>query len=69
MPNHLTYMRFALGLGMIWLDLQGVSMVWIIIMGLIAGASDLLDGALARSRNLTSRMGAVLDPWATSCLR
>jgi phosphatidylglycerophosphate synthase len=62
MPNHLSLMRLGLGVAMLVLDYQGVNLGWLILIGLVAGFSDLLDGALARARNLTSKLGAFLDP-------
>ena len=61
-PNHLTFMRFGLAGFMIVLDYQGFGLGWVIILGLIAGATDLADGALARRRNLVTSLGAFLDP-------
>ncbi len=38
--------------------------VWSVAILLIAGASDMLDGYLARSRNEVSTLGKILDPVA-----
>jgi phosphatidylglycerophosphate synthase len=61
-PNHLTYLRMACSLAMLVLELYHSGLGVIIILGLIAGFSDLLDGALARARGLVTELGAFLDP-------
>ncbi len=61
-PNHLTFLRLGLSLFMLVLELGGGGLGLIILCGLAAGFSDLLDGALARRRGLTTALGAFLDP-------
>lgn len=62
MPNHLTFLRMACSLAILVLELLNGSLGLIILLGLVAGFSDLLDGALARSRGLVTSLGAFLDP-------
>jgi len=61
-PNHLTFLRLGLSLFMLVLEFGGGDLGLIILCGLAAGFSDLLDGALARRRGLTTALGAFLDP-------
>ena len=61
-PNHLTFLRMACSLVILWLELENSGLGIIILLGLIAGFSDLLDGALARARGLVTNLGAFLDP-------
>ncbi len=61
-PNQLTFLRMACSLGILALEFRQSGLGWMIILGLAAGFSDLLDGALARSRGLVTRLGAFLDP-------
>lgn len=42
--------------------------VWAVIVGLVAGTTDLLDGWLARRRNAVSPSGKVVDPIADKIL-
>jgi phosphatidylglycerophosphate synthase len=61
-PNHLTFLRMACSLVILALEFNNSGLGIIIILGLIAGFSDLLDGALARARGLVTNLGAFLDP-------
>ena len=61
-PNHLSVMRLLLSLCMLWVEFAGHGLGLIIILGLTAGFSDLLDGALARRRGQVTKLGAFLDP-------
>jgi len=63
-PNHLTILRMILTVVIFFLEFTGMSLGWIIILGLMAGFSDLLDGFLARHRGQITRLGALLDPVA-----
>lgn len=61
-PNQLTYLRMACSLLILALEFNNSGLGIIILLGLIAGFSDLLDGALARARGLVTNLGALLDP-------
>lgn len=61
-PNHLTYLRMVCSLIILALEFNNSGLGIIILLGLIAGFSDLLDGALARARGLVTNLGALLDP-------
>ncbi len=61
-PNALTALR---GLGVplfIWLALAREADGWAIIVLIIGGVTDYLDGKLARAWNQTSRFGELADP-------
>lgn len=61
LPNLISIMRIALVVPVILCVLEGFY-GWALILFLIAGASDGLDGFLARRFGWTSRLGAILDP-------
>jgi cardiolipin synthase len=63
-PNGLSLARL-LGVPLfLWLVLGPHADVWAVVVLILAGLSDWLDGKLARALNQTSRIGAVLDPAA-----
>lgn len=59
-PDALTMMTLVLTLGVIVLLVQG-ALFWAGVLFLIASAFDMLDGALARARHMSSQFGAFLD--------
>jgi len=61
-PNQLTLLRMVLSLAILAGALLNWNLGLLILMGIAAGVSDLLDGAVARQRGLESRLGALLDP-------
>ncbi len=63
LPNLLTLCRFALIPLYIMVFSQGYLKPALMIV-LLAGATDILDGYIARSRGLVTQMGAMLDPLA-----
>lgn len=63
-PNHLTILRIICSLLMVVIELYRGSLGVIIILGLVAGLSDLLDGAVARRRGQETALGAFLDPFS-----
>ena len=63
-PNILSFIRL-LGVPLfLWLLLERQSDVWAVVVLIIGGATDWLDGYLARSWHQRSRLGQVLDPLA-----
>ncbi len=61
-PNALTFLRF-LGIPLfIYLTLNLEADGWAIVVLAIGGATDYLDGKLARAWNQTSRFGELADP-------
>jgi len=57
-PNLLTVLRMALAISLLFLPLLSG---WFLLVYLLAGVSDILDGFLARRWGATSRFGAKLD--------
>ena len=66
-PNVITVVRVALIVPTAWLLLRGDYMSALLLIAL-AGASDALDGALARRYAWTTRFGAFADPLADKLL-
>jgi cardiolipin synthase len=63
-PNGLSVLRlFGVPL-FLWLALGPKADSWAVIVLMIAGFTDYLDGRIARRFNLTSRLGELLDPAA-----
>jgi cardiolipin synthase (CMP-forming) len=67
LPNSLTLLRLllALPLGVFIVREQYTTAL---LIGIVAGVSDALDGVIARHLNATSRFGAALDPIADKVL-
>lgn len=63
-PNILSFVRLAGVPLFLWLLLERQSDVWAVVVLVIGGATDWLDGYLARSWHQRSRLGQVLDPLA-----
>ena len=61
LPNLISILRIALVVPVVLCLLEGFY-GWALVVFLIAGASDGLDGFLARHFGWTSRLGAILDP-------
>lgn len=63
LPNTLTTLRLLLALPLCWLIIQREfeAVLWV---ALLAGASDGVDGWLARKLDVASRYGAIVDPLA-----
>jgi cardiolipin synthase (CMP-forming) len=63
-PNALSALRlFGVPL-FLWLALGPKADGWAVIVLMVGGFTDYLDGKIARRFNLTSRLGAMLDPAA-----
>jgi len=63
-PNGLSLLRL-LGVPLfLWLALGPKADGWAVIVLMIGGITDYADGKIARRYNLTSRLGALLDPAA-----
>jgi cardiolipin synthase (CMP-forming) len=63
-PNGLSVLRL-LGVPLfLWLALGPKDNGWAVIVLMIGGFTDYLDGKIARRFNLTSKLGALLDPAA-----
>jgi cardiolipin synthase len=66
-PNVITALRIVLVAPILWLLLQA-SYGEALLLFLIAGLSDGVDGFLAKRFNWTSRLGGILDPMADKLL-
>jgi cardiolipin synthase len=67
LPNSLTVLRILLipfFIGLLIYGLYG----WALVTLVIAGATDVLDGVIARMANQRTRLGAYLDPLADKLL-
>lgn len=63
LPNILTLCRFFLIPLFVWIFFSGHHQAAFLIL-ILAGATDILDGYLARSRGLVTQTGIMLDPLA-----
>ena len=66
-PNIITIFRFLLVTPVVWAMLNDRFALALLLFG-VAGASDAIDGYLAKHYNWTSRMGAIMDPLADKLL-
>lgn len=64
LPNVLSLLRLALVPVFVWLLLVEHADGWALAILMFSGASDWLDGKLARMLNQSSRIGELLDPAA-----
>ena len=67
LPNTITCMRLLLTLPIIWALLNG-EYAWVLVLLLLAGLSDGLDGWLVRRYGWHTRLGGYLDPLADKVL-
>ncbi len=67
LPTHITLLRLIL-VPFIVMQILANDMFLASVLFLIAGLTDIIDGALARSLNATSELGALLDPLADKFL-
>lgn len=63
-PNHLTCIRMLGSLVILAVGLSPAPLGWIVVLGIVSGLSDNLDGMVARHRGQVSELGALLDPLA-----
>ena len=59
-PNQYTYLSGVFALIGLFFMIQE-NLIWAIILFLIAGGLDFVDGAVARAKNMSSKVGAYLD--------
>ena len=64
MPNVLSMLRLVLIIPLFWLIVNEGTLFWIMIIVVLAIASDYFDGRIARWSNSVSEWGKVLDPMA-----
>lgn len=65
--NQLTLLRMALAPALVVLIVTG-EMTWALVVFVVAGFSDLLDGLIARLGHQQTSLGAMLDPLADKIL-
>lgn len=63
-PNAITLARVTLVPPLAWLAWHGGPLGWILVLALVAVATDVLDGAIARRTGAVSEWGKLLDPVA-----
>ena len=63
-PNMLTFFRLALIPVIVWLYAFVGSREWAVLVILISGFTDILDGFIARKFNMMSDLGKAIDPLA-----
>lgn len=63
-PNMLSFFRLALIPIIVWLYVFKRSPEWTIVILVISGATDIIDGFIARHFNMTSDFGKAIDPLA-----
>jgi len=66
-PNVLSLLRITLVFPIVFLLVQG-EFSYVLVLFIIAGLTDGLDGYLAKRNNWTSRLGSILDPLADKIL-
>jgi phosphatidylglycerophosphate synthase len=59
-PNQYTYLSGFFALIGLWF-MMGESLVWATVFFVIAAGLDFVDGAVARAKNMSSKVGAYLD--------
>jgi phosphatidylglycerophosphate synthase len=59
-PNQYTYLSGVFALVGLWFMFK-TDLVWAIVFFLIAAGLDFVDGAVARAKNMSSKVGAYLD--------
>jgi cardiolipin synthase len=63
-PNALSFLRLLLIPLFLWLVLGPELDEWALVVLMVSGITDYLDGYFARKLNQTSKIGAILDPVA-----
>ncbi len=66
-PNILSMLRLALLPIILWVYLGTENIYAVLILMLISGLTDILDGFIARKFNMSSNFGKIIDPIADKC--
>ena len=68
-PNILSVIRIILVLVFVVVFFLPISKIWALIVFLTAGATDVVDGFLARKFNWITDLGKILDPFADKLMQ
>ncbi len=68
-PNILSVIRIILVLVFVVVFFLPISKIWALIVFLTAGATDVVDGFLARKYNWITDLGKILDPFADKLMQ
>ena len=68
-PNYISVFRLCLIPLFLHFYFVQKNVIRAVITFVVAGASDVLDGYLARHFNWTSNLGRILDPLADKCMQ
>lgn len=68
-PNYISVFRLCLIPAFLYFYFVQRNIIRAVITFVLAGASDVLDGYLARHFNWTSNLGRILDPLADKCMQ
>lgn len=63
-PNLLSLLRLAMIPLLLWLYLKKQDYLWTAVVVVLSGATDIIDGIIARKYDLVSDLGKALDPVA-----
>lgn len=66
-PNILSMFRLCLIPLIVWLYCKKMAYEWTAAVLLLSGATDIVDGYIARHFHMTSDLGKILDPVADKC--
>jgi phosphatidylglycerophosphate synthase len=66
-PNHITYLRFAVCVFLLF-SYDQLSYLQILALAALGGVTDFFDGAFARSASKKTRLGVLIDPLADKLL-
>lgn len=68
-PNILSVIRICLVFVFVAIFFSPISKIWALVVFLSAGATDVVDGFLARKNNWITDLGKVLDPFADKLMQ
>ena len=68
-PNVLSVIRICLVFVFVVVFFSPISKIWALVVFLAAGATDVVDGFLARRNNWITDLGKVLDPFADKLMQ
>ena len=68
-PNILSVIRICLVVAFVVVFFSPASKIWALVIFLTAGATDVVDGFLARRNNWITDLGKILDPFADKLMQ